>query len=53
MGLQTKIGTGIETQAQQPCQRGPCGFGGVGWDHLAWARVRTTWLLGAPFCHVA
>ena len=35
MGLQRKIGEGIETQAWQPYQRGPCGFGKVGWDHAA------------------
>ena len=23
-------------------RRRPCGFGGVGWDHTGWERVRTT-----------
>ena len=32
---------------------GSCSFGRVGWDHVAWARVKTTQLCGAPFCHVA
>ena len=38
MGLQRKTGTGIKTQAWEPYQGGSLGFGGVGWDHVAWTR---------------
>ena len=32
---------------------GPRHFGGVGEDHVALAKDGTTWLWGAPFCHMA
>ena len=52
MGLPRKIGMGIYTQVQQPYQGGPQSFGGVDWNRVAWVRVRTTRLWGAPLCHV-
>ena len=53
MGLQRKIGSGMDAQVWQPYPRGPCSLGRIGWDHSAWARVRTTGFWGTPFCHVA
>ena len=55
MGLQRKIGEGIETQAWQPYQRGPCSFGvfplprGLGSRRdFAWKKRGERTLAGGP-----